>query len=60
VRKKEQKNNPNLLALFAFDERYFFIAGSVWGYLYIYHTFANLQNKILIPRSASHQERRVG
>jgi hypothetical protein len=60
VGKKEQKNNPNLLALFAFDERYFFIAGSVWGYLYIYHTFSDLQNKILILLSASQQERRLG
>ena len=41
---KRQKNNPNLLALFAFY-RYLFIIGSVWGYLYIYHIFAELQNK---------------
>ena len=41
---KRQKNNPNLLALFAFY-RYFIIIGSVWGYLYIYHIFTELQNK---------------
>jgi hypothetical protein len=29
-KKKRQKNNPNLLALFAFY-RYFIIIGSVWG-----------------------------
>ena len=43
---KRQKNNPNLLALFAFY-RYFIIIGSVWGYLYIYHIFTELQNKKL-------------
>jgi len=30
LREKRQKNNPNLLALFAFY-RYLFIIGSVWG-----------------------------
>jgi hypothetical protein len=40
---KKQKNNPNLLALFAFY-RYFIIIGSVWGYLHIYHIFADHQN----------------